>query len=97
MTVLAHAGPAVLGFEVLLVAIVDQCVEAVDRLHHHIPAPAAIAAVGAAELDELLASKRHATVAAAAGADVDLGLVEELHSGNMRSLPGHGERRRGRE
>jgi endonuclease/exonuclease/phosphatase family metal-dependent hydrolase len=41
---------------------------------------AAVAAVRAAELDELLAPERDGAGAAVAGADVDLGLVEELHA-----------------
>ena len=71
--------PPLLRLEVLLVAVVDQRVEAVDRLDDHVAAAPAVAAVRAAELDELLAPERHAAVAAVAGADIDLGLVEELH------------------
>ena len=44
-----------------------------------VAAAAAIAAGGPAELDELLAPERNAAVAAVAGADIDLGLVEEFH------------------
>ena len=80
MAVLAHAAAAVLGGEVLLVAIVDQGVETVDRLHNHVAAVAAIAAVRAAIFDEFLAPERHAAVAAVAGADIDLGFVEEFHA-----------------
>ena len=88
MAVLAHAAAAALGLEVLLVAVVDQGVEAVDRLRDHVAALAAVAAVRAAELDELLAPERHAAVPAVAGADIDLGLVEEFHGArNMGSLP----------
>ena len=47
-----HAG---LRLEMLLVAIVDQRVEAVDALDPDVAAAAAIAAVRAAELDEFLA------------------------------------------
>ena len=79
VAVLAHAVAAALRLEVLLVAVVDQRVEAVDGLDHHVAALAAVAAVGAAELDELLAPERHAAVAARAGRDIDLGLVEEFH------------------
>ena len=87
MAVLAHAAAAVLGLEVLLVAVVDQRVEAVDRLRDHVAALAAVAAVRAAELDELLAPERDAAVPAVAGADVDLGLVEEFHGDrNMGAL-----------
>ena len=53
--VLAHAVAAALGLEVLLVAIVDQRVEVVDALDPDVAALAAVAAVGSAELDELLA------------------------------------------
>ncbi len=65
--------------EVLLVAVVDQGVEPIDGLDQDVAAAAAVAAARAAELDELLAPERHAAVAAVAGADIDLGLVEEFH------------------
>src|SRR5690606_6697819 len=71
-----HAGP---GPEMLLVAVVDQRVEPVDRLDPDVAAAAAVAAVRAAELDELLAPERDRTGAAVARSDIDLGLVEELH------------------
>src|SRR5580704_4231884 len=80
VAVLAHAGAAILGEEVLLITIVDEGVEAFDRLGDHITALAAVAPVRAAELDELLAPERHAAVAAVAGANIDLGLVEEFHA-----------------
>ena len=44
----AHARLAVLGKEMLLIAEVDQRVQPVDGFHHHIAAPAAIAAFPAA-------------------------------------------------
>ena len=53
----AHAVMAGLGLEVLLVAVVDQRVEAVDAFERRRRRPAAVAAVGPAELDELLAPK----------------------------------------
>ena len=67
------------GLEVLLIAVVDQRVQPVDRLDDDVAAAAAIAAGGAAELDILLAAKRHAAVAAVAGADIDLCFIEEFH------------------
>ena len=92
VAVLAHAGAAVLGLEMLLVAVVDEGVEPIDRLHDHVTASAAVAAVGPAELDELLAPERHAAVAAVAGADMNLGLVEEFHGAcNMRTRAPNGE------
>ncbi len=77
--VLAHAVAAGLGLEVLLIAVIDQRVEAVDRLDHDVAAFAAVAAGRPAELDELLAPERDAAVAARAGLHIDLGFVEEFH------------------
>ena len=68
-----------LGLEVLLVAIVDQGVEAVGAFGDDIAAAPAIAAVRPAELDELLAPERDGAGAAVARLHIDLGLVEELH------------------
>ena len=79
MAVLAHAADAGPRLEVLRVAVVDQGVEPVHRLDHDVAAAAAVAAARAAVLDELLAPERDAAVAAVAGADIDLGFVEEFH------------------
>src|SRR5665213_1885091 len=79
MAVLAHAIGALLRLKMLLIAIVDQRVQSVDHLDDDVAAAAAIAAGGAAELDILLAAERHATVTAVAGADKDLGFIEEFH------------------
>ena len=68
-----------LGLEMLLVAVVDERVEPVDAFDQDVAAAAAVAAVRPAELDELLAPERDAARPAVAGADVDLGLVEEFH------------------
>src|SRR5215472_4307715 len=77
--VLAHAGAAVGRGEMLLVAVIDQRIKPIDRFGDDIAALAAIAAVRTAEFDEFLAPERDATVAAVAGANVNLGLVEKLH------------------
>ena len=79
VAVLAHAVGAGLGLEMLLVAVVDQRIEPVDALDHDVAAAPAIAAVRAAEFDEFFAQERHRAGAAIAGADVNLGLIEELH------------------
>ncbi|MGY3645784.1 hypothetical protein ACVWW2_001075 [Bradyrhizobium sp. LM4.3] len=63
----------------LLVAIVDQRVQAVCDLDYDIAAAAAIAAGGTAEFNEFFAAERHAAVSAVTGADVDLCFVEEFH------------------
>src|SRR5258708_37136177 len=83
--VFAHAVAAGLRLEMLLVAIVDQGIEPIDALRDDIAAAAAIAAVGTAELDELLAPERDATRPAVAEADVHLGLLEELHGRSSRN------------
>src|SRR6202171_6043756 len=68
MAILAHAVGALLRLEVLLIAIVDQRVQAIDRLDDDVAAAAAIAAARSAEFDILLAAERHAAAAAGAGA-----------------------------
>jgi hypothetical protein len=75
----AHAVDARAGLEVLLIAVVDQGVEAFDGLDPHVAAATAVAAVRAAVLDVLLAAERHRSAAAVTGADVDLALVQEFH------------------
>src|SRR6185503_13748120 len=83
VAVLALAGDPRPGLEVLRVAVVDQRVEAVHGLDHNVAAAAAVAAARAAVLDELLAPERDAAVSAVAGADIDLGFVEEFHGLNI--------------
>ena len=63
----------------LLVAIIDQRVQAVDADRDHIAAPPAITAVGAAELDIGLAAETGRAAAAITALDMNLGLIEELH------------------
>ena len=67
--VAAHAVAAGGGLEMLLVAVVDERVEAVDAFGPDVAAAPAVAAVGAAELDELLAPEGDGAGAAVAGAD----------------------------
>ena len=50
-------GPAIRRPEMLMVAVVDQGVEVVDRVKDDVAALAAVTTVGAAELDELLAAE----------------------------------------
>ena len=78
--VLAHAVAAGLRLEVLLVAIIDQRIEAFDAFRNDVAAAPAVAAVRSAELDELLAAERDGPCAAIARADIDFGLVEEFHA-----------------
>ena len=79
VAILAHAVFAALGHEVLLIAVVDQRIEAVDGFDDDVAALAAVAAGRAAELDKLLTPERDAAIAARAGPDIDLGFVEEFH------------------
>src|SRR5690606_15410361 len=71
-TVLAHALPAVLRLEMLLVAIIDQRVEVGDAFRPHIAALAAVAAVRPAEFNELLAPEADRAGASVAGLHVNL-------------------------
>src|SRR4051812_7560135 len=81
VAVLAHAVGALRRLEVLLVAIIDQRVQPVGDLDDDVAAAPALAAAGPAELDILLAPERDAAIAAIAGADIDLGFIEEFHGG----------------
>ena len=89
--VLAHAVPARLGLEMLLVAVIDQRVQALDALGPDVAAAPAVAAVGPAELDEFLAPERDGARAAVAGPNIDLGLIEELHEPSTFTGQGAGE------
>src|SRR3974390_2082122 len=51
--VLAHSVAAALGLEMLLIAVIDQCVQAFDRLDDDAATFGAIAPVRSAALDEL--------------------------------------------
>ena len=73
--VLAHAVSAGGGLEVLLVAIIDKRVEAIDAFDDDIAAASAIAAVRPAELDELFTQEGDDATAAIARANKDLGLI----------------------
>jgi hypothetical protein len=64
----------------LLIAEVDERVEVFDRLGEDMSAAPAVAAVRAAEFDELLASERQAAGAAGAALDMDARAIEELHA-----------------
>ena len=86
VAVLAHAVGALGGLEVLLIAVIDQRVEAIDDFDDDIAAAAAIAAGGSAEFDILLAPERDAAVTAVAGADVNLGFIEEFHGAALTQI-----------
>src|SRR4051812_13179704 len=77
--VLPCAALAARRLEMLGVAKVDQGVEALDSFEDDIAALAAVAAVRAAIFDIFLAPESDCAGAAGAGADEDLGLVEEMH------------------
>src|SRR5262249_37637948 len=76
---LPGAAAAILGAEMLPVAVVDQRVEVVLRGKDNVAASAAVAAVGAAELDEFLAREARRTGSAVTALQVDLALVEKFH------------------
>ncbi len=86
----AHPVHSGLGLEMLLVAKVDERVEAVRAFDHDVAAPPAVAAVRAAELDEFLTPERDRARPAVARANVDARLIEKLHRRIARA--GHGVR-----
>src|SRR5690606_18705238 len=75
----AAARLTVLGLESPLDAKVRERVQAFLRDEIDAAARTAVTAVGAALRDELLAAKADRAVAAAAGFDANIGLVDELH------------------
>ena len=77
--VLPHAVAALLCFVMLLVAVIEQRVQIGHAFEHDVAAFAAVAAVRAAELDELLPPETDAAIAAVARAHKNLGLIEKLH------------------
>jgi hypothetical protein len=77
--VLAHAVRAGFGLDVLLIAVVDQRVQAGNAFSPDIAALATIASVGTAEFDEFLAPERHTARAAIAGLHEHTCLIKELH------------------
>src|SRR5262249_59558049 len=78
----ALASPPLGALEGVWVGLAGGCVPPPPPLDVGAAAAPAITAGGAAELDELLAPERNAAVAAVAGADIDLGFIEEFH-GNL--------------
>src|SRR6185437_12817542 len=85
--VAAHAILAALRLELTLVAEVDQRVQAFVRDQPHAAAFAAVATVGTAERNELLAPEAGTAVPAVAGLHLDDGFVDEFHG-----RPGSAER-----
>jgi len=77
--VAAHAVNATLGFEMLLVTIIDQGIQAFDRLDQDMTATTAIAAVRAAIFDVFLTPEADAAVTACTGLDVYFTLIEKFH------------------
>src|SRR5262249_18834539 len=87
----AAAMIAAARLEMLLVAIVDQCVQVGHNLDDDIAAAAAIPTIRPAELDELLAPEADAAGAAVTRLHEDLGLVEEFHDRDLsRNEKGNG-------
>src|SRR3546814_7075937 len=66
----------------------DLGVEVLRRLQPHAAAVAAIAAIGPAERDELLAPETDAAVAAVSGSDGDFGFVDQFHGAGIKGMRG---------
>ena len=63
----------------LLITVIEQRVQIGHAFDHDIATLAAVAAVGATELNEFLPPERDTAIAAVARAHINLGLVEKLH------------------
>ncbi len=66
-------------------AKIQKRIQVSDTFDNHIAAAAAIAAIGASELDILFPPEADAPVAAIAGADKDLCGIEKLHGKGLAS------------
>ena len=75
----AHARLTVASKEVLLIAKIDEGVQTLDRFNDYRATIAAVAPIGTAVFDILLAPEADASGATAARADVDFGEIEEFH------------------
>src|SRR5690606_35530968 len=89
----AAARLAALGLEAPLDTEVRERAHAFLRDQIDAPAGAAVAPVGAALRDVLLAAKADRAVAAAAGLDANISLVDELHDWSSLQDPGAGRPR----
>jgi hypothetical protein len=63
-------------------AVIDERVQVAIGLDEDVPASSAVAAVGSAERDELLAAEADAAAATVSGNNVDVSLVNEFHDGS---------------
>ena len=74
-----HAMACGSDLEVLLVAIVDQRVEAIDGFHPYVAAIAAVTAIGTAHFNEFFAPERHGARAPITGAHIDFCFIKKFH------------------
>ena len=70
----------------LLIAIVDERVEAIDTFGNHIAAASAVTAVRAAKFDIFLAPETDTASPAIARANIDFRLIEKLHDPTLISI-----------
>ena len=85
--VFPHAMHTRTGLEMLLIAVIDQRVEAINAFDPDIAAASAVSTIGAAEFDKLLTAERDATCATIAGTDIDFGFIEKFHDGSFSKGP----------
>src|SRR6185503_3487422 len=83
----AFAVRAAAGLEQLLEPEIEEGVEIGARDQVDAAAVTAVAAIGTAARDELLAAKAHGATAAMAGRDVNLDLVDEHVSAGLKTRP----------
>jgi hypothetical protein len=74
------------GLEMLLIAVIDQRVEAVDAFNEYVSASAAIAPVGTTEFNEFFAAKGDAACAPIARANKDFCLIKKLHALSLQQI-----------
>ena len=75
----AHAVACRAHFEVLLIAIINQRVQRINRFHPNITAIAAVTAIGTAHLDEFFTPKRDSTRSPVTGTHIDFCFIKKFH------------------
>jgi len=88
--VTTHPVNAGAGFEMLLIAVINQRIERARGDNPNITALAAIAAIRPAKGDIFLTPKRDASASAISGFDEDFCLIEKFHDGLLFGLSPNG-------
>jgi hypothetical protein len=85
-SVLATALLSMLGFKVLLIAVVNQGIQIAHRDYPNLPASSAVAAIGATIFNEFLTPEADTTRTTIAALDKNFRFIEEFHVGAVEGM-----------